>query len=85
MRRFHVGIRKRINQTILGVLRTVPHSINIFRKTGRASALLYPLMDILVGISYYLGFLRAFRKKVIESTKELNIKAELARPQERVC
>jgi len=60
MRIFKIPIKRKVRLTLLGALRTVPHSIGVQRKTRKVTALLYPLMDILMGISYYIGVLRAF-------------------------
>lgn len=66
MRRFNIpALKKRLKQTFFGVVRTVPHSIDVFRKTKRSSALLYPFMDFLIGTFYYIGFAKTYSRKSI--------------------
>jgi len=57
---FHIPFFKnKIKYTLIGALLTVPHALKVCWKTKSISTLVYPFIDILVGISYYLGILRA--------------------------
>ncbi len=53
---------KRIASVFLMYGKTIFHSTITFKKKGNSSAFLYPLLDFILGISYYSGFIMAYLK-----------------------
>lgn len=55
-------LKNRVRLTFSAAFKTFFHSVNIFRKSGAYLAFTYPFIDMLLGISYYCGFVNAYIK-----------------------
>jgi cellulose synthase/poly-beta-1,6-N-acetylglucosamine synthase-like glycosyltransferase len=56
-------LKNRIKFAVTGLFLTWSHSMKVYKKSRRRSSLLYPFADIVIGGSYYFGFIRGYVKK----------------------
>ena len=54
--------RNRLLSTLIEATKTISHSVGLFKKSSRFSVFVYPIIDMLLGFSYYAGFAVGYTK-----------------------
>jgi len=56
IRKYKLPLKPKFKRGFEGIFRSINHSKNTYKKYRRAEVFTYPILDILLGLSYYLSF-----------------------------